>query len=84
MTDIKLGAAFANTNIGTDFGAIRDIVQSIEDTGFDNLATNDHVVGGHPDRAGGERMHTSVTSPTGANGSRNRSRSCVATGPRNW
>lgn len=60
-TTIQLGAAFANTTIGTDFAAIRDVAQTIEGVGFDNLATNDHVVGGHPDRAGGERMHTSET-----------------------
>lgn len=58
---MKLGAAFSNTNIGTDFIAIRDIVQTIEATGFDNIATNDHVIGGHPDRAGGEKMHTAET-----------------------
>ncbi|MGI9599193.1 MAG: LLM class F420-dependent oxidoreductase, partial [Acidimicrobiales bacterium] len=40
---------------------IRDIAQAVEGIGFDSLATNDHVVGGHPDRAGGERMHTAET-----------------------
>jgi probable F420-dependent oxidoreductase len=58
---VQLGVAFANTNIGTDFITIRDVAQTLEGIGFDNLATNDHVVGGHPDRAGGERMHTSKT-----------------------
>jgi probable F420-dependent oxidoreductase len=59
---MKLGAAFANTTIGTDFGAIRDIAQAVEETGFDNIATNDHVIGGHPDRGReGERVHTYTT-----------------------
>jgi probable F420-dependent oxidoreductase len=59
---MKLGAAFANTAIGTDFGAIRDTAQALEDTGFDSIATNDHVIGGHPDRArDGERVHTYTT-----------------------
>ena len=47
--------------MGTDFITIRDIAQAVEGIGFDNLATNDHVVGGHPDRAGGERMHAPET-----------------------
>lgn len=54
---MKLGAAFANTTIGTDFAQIRDIVQAVEGAGFDSLTTNDHVVGGHPDRAQGEKVH---------------------------
>ncbi|MGB5760585.1 MAG: LLM class F420-dependent oxidoreductase [Acidimicrobiales bacterium] len=58
---VLLGAAFANAAMGTDFITIRDIAQAVEGIGFDNLATNDHVVGGHPDRAGGERMHTAET-----------------------
>lgn len=58
---IQLGATFGNTSIGTDFATIRDVAQAVEGIGFDSLATNDHVVGGHPDRAGGEKMHTSET-----------------------
>jgi probable F420-dependent oxidoreductase len=58
---MKLGATLGNTNMGTDFGAIRDAVQALEGAGFDTIATNDHVVGGHPDRAGGEKVHTSET-----------------------
>jgi probable F420-dependent oxidoreductase len=56
---MKLAAAFANTSIGTDFAEIRDVVQTVEGAGFDGISTNDHVVGGHPDRlAEGEKMHT--------------------------
>jgi len=58
---VKLGAAFSNTNMGTDFGLIRDVAQSLEEAGFDSITTNDHVVGGHPDRAAGEKVHTSAT-----------------------
>jgi probable F420-dependent oxidoreductase len=58
---MKLGAAFANVTMGTDFGSIRDAAQALEDTGFHNVAVNDHVVGGHPDRAGGEKVHTYTT-----------------------
>lgn len=58
---MKLGVAFANDGLGTDFGVIREVVQELEATGFDNLATNDHVVGGHPDRAPGEKVHTYTT-----------------------
>jgi probable F420-dependent oxidoreductase len=58
---MKLGAAFGNTVMGTDWGAIRDAAQTLEGTGFDGIAVNDHVIGGHPDRAGGEQVHTSTT-----------------------
>lgn len=58
---MKLGAMFGNVSIGTDFGAIREIVQALEATGFDGISVNDHVVGGHPDRAGGERVHLHTT-----------------------
>lgn len=58
---MKLGAAFGNMDIGRDFGGIRDIVQAIEDVGFDSIATNDHVVGGHPDRAEGQKVHLHTT-----------------------
>jgi probable F420-dependent oxidoreductase len=56
---MKLGAAFANTAIGTDWGAIRAVAQALDSAGFDSIATNDHVIGGHPDRTGGDKVHTS-------------------------
>ncbi len=52
---MKLGCAFSNLEFGTDFGAIRDVVQALDANGFAALSVNDHVVGGHPDRAGGEK-----------------------------
>lgn len=55
---MKLGAAFSNTTIGTDWGAVKEVAQALDGAGFDAIATNDHVIGGHPDRAGGEKVHT--------------------------
>ena len=61
MAPLHLGAMFGNVTIGTDFAQIRDIVQALEGAGFDSFHTNDHVVGGHPDRAEGERVHLHTT-----------------------
>lgn len=58
---MKLGAAFANVNVGTDWREIRSLVAELESAGFDGISTNDHVVGGHPDRAEGEKVHTYTT-----------------------
>jgi probable F420-dependent oxidoreductase len=55
---MKLGAAFSNTTVGTDWGAIKDVAVALDEAGFDSIATNDHVIGGHPDRAPGEKVHT--------------------------
>ena len=61
-SSVEIGAAFANApSLGDDFGLIRDLVQTLEDVGFDSIATNDHVVGGHPDRAGGQTVHLHPT-----------------------
>ena len=58
---MKLGAALVNTNLGTDWPIIRSLVETLEDAGFDGISTNDHVIGGHPDRADGQRVHTCQT-----------------------
>ena len=58
---MRLGAAFGNINMGTDWGVIRGLVHELEAAGFDGISTNDHVIGGHPDRAGDQRVHTSTT-----------------------
>lgn len=63
---MQLGATFTNTVIGTDFAVIRHIVESLESAGFAAIATNDHVVGAHPDRSDGVTMntvHTAVHEP---------------------
>lgn len=58
---MKLGASLGNLTIGTDWAEIRSSVEELDEAGFDSLSTNDHVVGGHPDRAEGESVHTSAT-----------------------
>lgn len=58
---MRLGAMFSNVAIGDDAETIRTVVSAIEETGFDGISVNDHVVGGHPDRAEGERMHLHPT-----------------------
>ena len=58
---MRLGAGFGNLDLGTDFGAIRDVVQALDDAGLGSVSVNDHVVGGHPDRAAGRNVHTADT-----------------------
>ncbi len=57
---MQLGVGFMNLDLGTDWGAIKDVVQALDDSGFQFFASNDHVVGGHPDRAEGQQVHTSA------------------------
>ncbi len=45
-------------DLAHDPGAIRDHVQSLEGAGLDYLTTPEHVIGGHPDRAASEVVHT--------------------------
>lgn len=55
---MQIGAAFANaSSLGTDFGRIRDLVQTLDGAGLDSIATNDHVVGAHPDRSEGHTLN---------------------------
>jgi probable F420-dependent oxidoreductase len=42
---MRLGAVFPTTTIGTDSGAIRAFAQGVEQLGFDQLITYDHVLG---------------------------------------
>jgi probable F420-dependent oxidoreductase len=56
---MELGAGVSAAELGNDPAAIRDFAQAIEGQGFDSMFTNDHVVGGHPDRLrSGEKLHT--------------------------
>jgi probable F420-dependent oxidoreductase len=55
---MELGVVLTATDIGFDWPALREFVQAIDEARFSYVTTNDHVVGGHPDRAGGERVHT--------------------------
>jgi probable F420-dependent oxidoreductase len=56
---MEYGAMLPNIEFGLDFGFMREAAQTLEAAGFDSIAVNDHVVGGHPDRAAGEKVHTS-------------------------
>jgi len=59
VAGMELGAGLMASELGNDPGAIRDFAQTIEGLGFDNMFTNDHVVGGHPDRLRpGEKVNT--------------------------
>jgi probable F420-dependent oxidoreductase len=49
---MHLGVVFPTCDIGSDPIAIRDFAQGVEDLGFDQLVTYDHVLGAeHADRA---------------------------------
>jgi probable F420-dependent oxidoreductase len=56
---MKLGVMLIDSDIGNDPGILREIAQTVEGVGFDTILTNDHVIGGHPDRQRpGEKVHT--------------------------
>jgi probable F420-dependent oxidoreductase len=55
---VRLGVTFSHPDLGSDPGFLKAFAQAVEDAGFDHLVTAEHVVGGHPDRAAGERVHT--------------------------
>lgn len=43
--NVQLGVVFPQTEIGSDFGAIRTYAESVEGLGFEHLLAYDHVVG---------------------------------------
>jgi probable F420-dependent oxidoreductase len=55
---VKLGAMLLAPDVGNDPAVIRDHVQALDDAGMDFLTMPEHVIGGHPDRAKGEVVHT--------------------------
>jgi probable F420-dependent oxidoreductase len=55
---VRLGVSLSHPDLGNDPGFLKDFAQSVEGAGFDHLLAAEHVVGGHPDRAGGEKVHT--------------------------
>jgi probable F420-dependent oxidoreductase len=57
---MKYGVWFSHPDIGNDPAVIRDFAQSVDGAGFDRLYAAEHVVGGHPDRAGTEKVHTNL------------------------
>jgi probable F420-dependent oxidoreductase len=52
---MQLGVVFPQLEIGSDPVAIRDYAQAAESLGYAHLLAYDHVLGAHPDRAGGWR-----------------------------
>lgn len=57
---MKYGVWFSHPDIGNDPAVIRDYVQAVDEAGFDRLYAAEHVVGGHPDRADGQQVHTNL------------------------
>jgi probable F420-dependent oxidoreductase len=56
---VRLGTLIITGDVGDDPSFLKDMAQALEGAGFDALLTNDHVVGGHPDRQRpGEKVHT--------------------------
>src|SRR5262245_24537222 len=56
---MRVGAILNDADIGNDPGFLTEVAQTLEGAGYDALITNDHVVGGHPDRQRpGEKVHT--------------------------
>ena len=57
---MKYGVWFSHPDIGNDPAVIRDFAQAVDGAGFDRLYAAEHVVGGHPDRADGQVVHTNL------------------------
>jgi probable F420-dependent oxidoreductase len=55
---MKLGVTFSHPDLGDDPGFFKEFAQAVEEAGFAHLLTAEHVIGGHPDRAAGEQVHT--------------------------
>lgn len=55
---MQIGVTFPTAALGNDPAVIRDFVQAVEGAGFAHLRVAEHVIGGHPDRLRGERVHT--------------------------
>jgi probable F420-dependent oxidoreductase len=49
---------FNHRELGLEPAFYKDYAQAVEGAGFDSLSAPEHVVGGHPDRLRGERVHT--------------------------
>jgi probable F420-dependent oxidoreductase len=55
---VRLGVTISAPDLGGDPGFLKEFAQAVEEAGFDHLLVAEHVIGGHPDRAGGEQVHT--------------------------
>ncbi len=57
---MKYGYWFSHPDVGDDPVVIRDVAQAVDGAGFHRLYAAEHVVGGHPERAAGQVVHTNV------------------------
>ena len=55
---MRYGVTFSHPDLGNDPGFYKEFAQSVEGAGFDHLVAAEHVIGGHPDRLTGEKVHT--------------------------
>jgi probable F420-dependent oxidoreductase len=55
---VRLGVTFSAPDLGGDPGFLKEFALAVEEAGFDHLLVAEHVIGGHPDRARGEQVHT--------------------------
>jgi probable F420-dependent oxidoreductase len=55
---VRLGVTFSHPDLGDDPAFLKDFAQAVEDAGFHHLLAAEHVIGGHPDRLRGEKVHT--------------------------
>src|SRR5262245_37009749 len=55
---MRLGLTISAPDLGNDPGFLTEFAQAVEEAGFDHVLVAEHVIGGHPDRAGGEQVHT--------------------------
>ena len=55
---MRYGVSLSAPDLGNDAGFLKDFARTVEGAGFDHILSAEHVVGGHPDRARGEKVHT--------------------------
>jgi len=55
---MRYGVSLSAPDLGNDAGFLKDFARTVEGAGFDHILSAEHVVGGHPDRAEGEKVHT--------------------------
>ena len=55
---MRFGVTFSHPDLGNDPGFLKEYAQTVEGAGFDHLLAAEHVIGGHPDRLRGEKVHT--------------------------
>jgi len=55
---MRYGVMFSHSDMGSDPGFFKEFAQSVEGAGFDHIMAPEHVIGGHPDRLTGEKVHT--------------------------